>query len=262
MRAARMKVAEESDNVQTVSIPSTPFQQTALFNFLVLCGRWETFPREFAKCRRCRKAKYCGKDCQSTAWSEGHRFWCSAKDPDDDGDHHHHHGERRSGTGTIGDSRAPVITTTTSGGTITGRAERRADRDRQRTAVGTDTVQGTVPFRSNAGTDVNTTLAALNSRSPAQNGQSEYLRLLNNPHQQPSAESSTASTSTRRRAETLAAPQFSQRVTVTPGNTDLTVQQRPFLPELLPEGQLGRPGTGPSRRGRSPAPAQDADMFG
>ncbi|KAG6914269.1 hypothetical protein DXG01_001346 [Tephrocybe rancida] len=29
------------------------------------------------------KAKYCGKECQSTAWSEGHRFWCSAKDDDD-----------------------------------------------------------------------------------------------------------------------------------------------------------------------------------
>lgn len=39
------------------------------------CGRWESFPREFAKCRRCRKAKYCSKDCQSRAWSEGHRFW-------------------------------------------------------------------------------------------------------------------------------------------------------------------------------------------
>src|SRR5215471_4349370 len=54
--------------------------------FTVLCGRWETYPREFAKCRRCRKAKYCGKECQSTAWSEGHRFWCSAKDGDDDPD--------------------------------------------------------------------------------------------------------------------------------------------------------------------------------
>jgi hypothetical protein len=53
----------------------------------VLCGKWETYPREFAKCRRCRKAKYCGKECQSTAWSEGHRFWCSAKEADgDDGE--------------------------------------------------------------------------------------------------------------------------------------------------------------------------------
>jgi hypothetical protein len=39
------------------------------------CGKWETFPREFAKCRRCRKAKYCSKECQSKAWQEGHRFW-------------------------------------------------------------------------------------------------------------------------------------------------------------------------------------------
>jgi hypothetical protein len=49
----------------------------------VLCGQWETYPREFAKCRRCRKAKYCGKECQSTAWSQGHRFWCSAKEDAD-----------------------------------------------------------------------------------------------------------------------------------------------------------------------------------
>lgn len=40
------------------------------------CGKWERFPREFAKCRRCRKAKYCSKTCQSKAWSEGHRWWC------------------------------------------------------------------------------------------------------------------------------------------------------------------------------------------
>lgn len=41
------------------------------------CGKWEASPRQFAKCRRCRKAKYCSKECQSKAWSEGHRFWCS-----------------------------------------------------------------------------------------------------------------------------------------------------------------------------------------
>ena len=52
--------------------------------YAVLCGRWESYPREFAKCRRCRKAKYCGKECQSTAWSEGHRFWCSAKDGEEE----------------------------------------------------------------------------------------------------------------------------------------------------------------------------------
>lgn len=231
----------------------------------MLCGRWETFPREFAKCRRCRKAKYCGKDCQSTAWSEGHRFWCSAKDPDDDGDHHHHHGERRNGSGTTGDGRAPAITATTSGGTITGRTERRGDRDRQRavisTVTGGDASLGGGPFRNSVGMDANTTLATLNSRS--QNGQPEYPRLLNDPRQQSNAESSTISASTRRRAETLAVPQLSQRLTTISNNTDLTRQQRPFMPESQPDGQSGsRPGAGPSRRGRSPVPSQDADMFG
>ncbi|KAG2211843.1 uncharacterized protein EV154DRAFT_545311 [Mucor mucedo] len=43
------------------------------------CGKWETQPREFAKCRRCRKAKYCSKSCQSKAWADGHRWWCVEK---------------------------------------------------------------------------------------------------------------------------------------------------------------------------------------
>ncbi|ORX38434.1 hypothetical protein BD324DRAFT_357063 [Kockovaella imperatae] len=43
------------------------------------CGKWEEYAREFAKCRRCRKAKYCSKECQSKAWSEGHRFWCNTR---------------------------------------------------------------------------------------------------------------------------------------------------------------------------------------
>ncbi|GBE87751.1 hypothetical protein SCP_1104280 [Sparassis crispa] len=139
----------------------------------MLCGKWETFPREFAKCRRCRKAKYCGKECQSTAWSEGHRFWCSAKDPEEDGDHHHGHGE--------GSSRSAV--TTTAGGTVTGRAERRAERERERHAravaaearlaehLGVRAPGGTVqnPMRtavSAIGIDPNATLAALNAPPP------------------------------------------------------------------------------------------------
>ncbi|GAA5836283.1 hypothetical protein JCM11251_001452 [Rhodosporidiobolus azoricus] len=40
------------------------------------CGRWEEYAREFAKCRRCRRAKYCSKTCQSEAWNQGHRWWC------------------------------------------------------------------------------------------------------------------------------------------------------------------------------------------
>jgi MYND finger len=41
------------------------------------CGRWEEFTRQFAKCRRCRRTKYCSKDCQKNAWVY-HRHWCHA----------------------------------------------------------------------------------------------------------------------------------------------------------------------------------------
>jgi hypothetical protein len=87
----------------------------------VLCGKWESFPREFAKCRRCRKAKYCGKECQSTAWSEGHRFWCSAKDNDD---HENEHARASHARGTGESSRAAAaaaaaVATTIGGTTIT-----------------------------------------------------------------------------------------------------------------------------------------------
>ncbi|KAF8697662.1 MYND finger, partial [Rhizoctonia solani] len=49
----------------------------------MLRRRSEEFPREFAKCQRCRKAKYCGKECQSKACAEGHRFWCSTCEEED-----------------------------------------------------------------------------------------------------------------------------------------------------------------------------------
>lgn len=39
------------------------------------CGKWEKFPRQFAKCRRCRRTKYCSKECQKSAWVY-HRHWC------------------------------------------------------------------------------------------------------------------------------------------------------------------------------------------
>lgn len=39
------------------------------------CGKWEEYPRQFAKCRRCKRTKYCGKDCQLKAWTY-HRHWC------------------------------------------------------------------------------------------------------------------------------------------------------------------------------------------
>ncbi|KAK6533564.1 hypothetical protein TWF694_002502 [Orbilia ellipsospora] len=39
------------------------------------CGKWEEYTRQFAKCRRCRRTKYCSKDCQKNAWVY-HRHWC------------------------------------------------------------------------------------------------------------------------------------------------------------------------------------------
>lgn len=39
------------------------------------CGKWEEKNKQFAKCRRCRRTKYCSKACQSKAW-KGHRYWC------------------------------------------------------------------------------------------------------------------------------------------------------------------------------------------
>ena len=41
------------------------------------CGRWEEWTRQFAKCRRCRRTKYCSKECQKAAWGY-HRHWCVA----------------------------------------------------------------------------------------------------------------------------------------------------------------------------------------
>lgn len=95
-----------------------------------MCGKWESYPREFAKCRRCRKAKYCGKECQSIAWSDGHRFWCSAKDQEDDPEHGEasratQGGSSSAAVGTPAAGATTATTTTTAGGTITIRQDRR-----------------------------------------------------------------------------------------------------------------------------------------
>ncbi|KAL2119410.1 hypothetical protein VTJ04DRAFT_6371 [Mycothermus thermophilus] len=44
------------------------------------CGKWEEYTRQFAKCRRCRRTKYCSKECQKSAWAY-HRHWCIAAPP-------------------------------------------------------------------------------------------------------------------------------------------------------------------------------------
>ena len=51
-------------------------RQCAYYN----CGKWEEWPRQFAKCRRCRRTKYCSKDCQKNAWVF-HRHWCQQANP-------------------------------------------------------------------------------------------------------------------------------------------------------------------------------------
>lgn len=127
----------------------------------MLCGRWEAYPREFAKCRRCRKAKYCGKECQSTAWSEGHRFWCSAKDGDEDatGDHQHASAHAQTSEDRVGISIAPDDSTDAvvpvgmlAGDTVVGRPERRRERTQavaSNTAdVGQSRTMGGGPYRS------------------------------------------------------------------------------------------------------------------
>lgn len=48
------------------------------------CGKWEQFTRQFAKCRRCRRTKYCSKECQKNAWVY-HRHWCVAVKPEASG---------------------------------------------------------------------------------------------------------------------------------------------------------------------------------
>lgn len=62
------------------------------------CGKWEEFTRQFAKCRRCRRTKYCSKECQKAAWGS-HRFWCvaaEASDGDAGSSDRHRHGHSHS----------------------------------------------------------------------------------------------------------------------------------------------------------------------
>ena len=110
----------------------------------MLCGKWESFPREFAKCRRCRKAKYCGKECQSRAWSEGHRFWCSAREGEDaEGNNSGSTGNTNAGSSTSTTLQNPPTdaggewdnassVTVTPGRATLDRIERRQARDRER----------------------------------------------------------------------------------------------------------------------------------
>ena len=57
------------NNVLTVR-KSTLLIHVQLTFCVVLCGQWEQYPWQFAKCWRCRKAKYCGKDFQSSGMDQ------------------------------------------------------------------------------------------------------------------------------------------------------------------------------------------------
>lgn len=61
------------------------------------CGKWEKSPRQFAKCRRCKRTKYCSKECQLKAWVY-HKHWCVDSNSTSTTQSHV--------TGTLGDSSA------------------------------------------------------------------------------------------------------------------------------------------------------------
>ncbi|KAJ4498888.1 hypothetical protein C8R41DRAFT_915997 [Lentinula lateritia] len=44
----------------------------------------DKYPIASSSSSRTTASPTCGKECESTAWSEDHRFWCSAKDADDE----------------------------------------------------------------------------------------------------------------------------------------------------------------------------------
>lgn len=50
---------------------ATGVRQCAYFS----CGKWEDHPKQFPKCRRCKRTKYCSRLCQLKSW-EFHRYWC------------------------------------------------------------------------------------------------------------------------------------------------------------------------------------------
>lgn len=50
---------------------ATGFRQCANF----FCGKWEDHPKQFPKCRRCKRTKYCSCECQLQSWAY-HRYWC------------------------------------------------------------------------------------------------------------------------------------------------------------------------------------------
>ncbi|KAI9216572.1 hypothetical protein BC828DRAFT_393283 [Blastocladiella britannica] len=42
------------------------------------CSHTEPAPNSFARCARCRTVRYCSRECQVSAWTQGHRYWCAS----------------------------------------------------------------------------------------------------------------------------------------------------------------------------------------
>lgn len=67
------------------------------------CGKWESYPRQFAKCRRCKRTKYCSRECQLTGWIY-HRYWCHEVSSNTNSN-----GTENTGTNTPNDSNTDVL---------------------------------------------------------------------------------------------------------------------------------------------------------
>ncbi|KAJ3374640.1 hypothetical protein GGF31_006537 [Allomyces arbusculus] len=62
----------------TTSTTTTAASTTALYTCSNLtCARVECVDGEFARCGRCRAARYCSRACQAASWTRGHRHWCA-----------------------------------------------------------------------------------------------------------------------------------------------------------------------------------------
>ncbi|KAJ3355608.1 hypothetical protein GGF32_001878 [Allomyces javanicus] len=68
----------------TTTTPTTPTTPTTLYACSNLtCARVECTDGEFARCGRCRAARYCSRACQAASWTRGHRHWCAGTACDD-----------------------------------------------------------------------------------------------------------------------------------------------------------------------------------
>jgi hypothetical protein len=218
----------------------------------VLCGKWETYPREFAKCRRCRKAKYCGKECQSTAWSEGHRFWCSAKDADGDGEGD----EAPNSNGAAGEEMADSAETEdtaasgasgASGATAT-RTERRSHRERHAVASSQAQAQtrdrSVATFANQAGQPSRTALTHV--RTSNRSNATPLSRTTQAPPDAPPPNETTLRTAPARQAPFIPNMYERNMTANAPADADVDLDQfsEPISTAMTDQNRTGAPGMG------------------